>query len=61
MILEPGHRQLIELEKILLRQDAKNILEKKTNKRIVHATVQEKSKKGRKLKENVNNAKTISA
>ena len=60
MILEPGYRQLIELEKILLRQDAKNILEKKTNKRIVHATV-EKSKKGRKLKEKVNNAKTISA
>ena len=60
MILEPGHRQLIELEKILLRQDAKNILEKKTNKRIVHATV-EKSKNERKLKEKVNNAKTISA
>ena len=61
MILEPGHRQLIELEEILLRQDAKNILEKKTNKRIihVHATV-EKTKKGRMLKENVNKTKTIS-
>ena len=43
MILEPGHRQLIEMEEILLRQDAENILEKKTNKRIIRATV-EKSK-----------------
>ena len=60
MILEPGHRQLIELEEILLRQDAKNILEKKTNKKIIHATV-EKTKKGRKLREKVNNTKTISA
>ena len=58
--MEPGHRQLIELEEILLRQDAKNILEKKTNKRIIRATV-EKSKKGRKQKEKVNNTKTISA
>ena len=60
MILEPGHRQLIEMEEILLRQDAENILEKKTNKRIIRATV-EKSKKGRKQKEKVNNTKTISA
>ena len=60
MILEPGHRQLIEMEEILLRQDAENILEKKTNKRIISATV-EKCKKGRKQKEKVNNTKTISA
>ena len=60
MILEPGHRQLIEMEEILLRQDVENILEKKTNKRIIRATV-EKSKKGRKQKEKVNNTKTISA
>ena len=60
MILEPGHRQLIEMEEILLRQDVENILEKKTNKRIIRATV-EQSKKGRKQKEKVNNTKTISA
>ena len=51
MILEPGLRQLIELEEILLRQDAKNILEKKTNKMIIHATVEktkmEKETKGK--------------
>ena len=29
MILEPVHRQLIELEEIILRQDAKNILNRK--------------------------------
>ena len=48
---------LIELEKILLRQDVKNIFEKKTNKRkdqIIYATL-EKSKKRRKLKEKAKN------
>ena len=32
MILEPVHRQLIELEEIILRQDTKNILNRKQTK-----------------------------